>query len=111
MTSEFDVGQPREHADEQVLGRDVVTQNGETIGTVNDVLMDENADVDTAWAVVSTGRLRADRFVPLSESYRGADGNLVVPYDKSTVKHAPRADERVLTAPVRKKLTAYYGTT
>jgi sporulation protein YlmC with PRC-barrel domain len=110
MTNEFDVSEPSEHGDHQVLGHDVVTANGEVIGTVNDVLMDEKADVDTAWAVVSTGRLRADRFVPLSESYRGADGSLVVPYDKNTVKHAPRADEHVLTAPVREKLSAYYGT-
>jgi sporulation protein YlmC with PRC-barrel domain len=95
--------------DLRVLGHDVVSEGGEVIGKVNDVLMDENADADAAWAVVSTGRLRADRFVPLSESYRGVDGNLVVPYDKHTIKNAPRAENHVLTAPVREKLAAYYG--
>jgi sporulation protein YlmC with PRC-barrel domain len=109
MTHEFDPSQPTEHTDLQVLGQEVVSETGEVIGKVNDVLMDESADADAAWAVVSTGRLRGDRFVPLSESYRGADGNLVVPYDKYTVKHGPRAEEHVLTAPVREKLTSYYG--
>jgi hypothetical protein len=33
-----------------------------------------------------------------------------VPYDKQTIKHAPAADEAVLTSNARKELADYYGT-
>ena len=109
MTSEPAFGDNSERSEAQVLGQRVVSEHGEMIGRVNDVLIDDSA-TDRAWAVVSTGLLRTEHFVPLAEAYVGIDGNVVVPYEKNTVKKAPRADEHVLTAPVREKLAAYYGT-
>jgi sporulation protein YlmC with PRC-barrel domain len=98
-----------EQRDLQVLGHRMVTERGTVIGRVNDVLIDETA-TDDAWAVVSTGVLRSERFVPLTAAYLAADGDVVVPYDKNTVKRAPRADDHVLTTPVRRELAEYYGT-
>jgi sporulation protein YlmC with PRC-barrel domain len=109
MTTEPAFNDDGDRRASQVLGQRVVSEHGETIGRVNDVLIDEAA-TERAWAVVSTGLLRSEHFVPLGEAYVGIDGNVVVPYEKNTVKKAPRADEHVLTAPVREKLAAYYGT-
>ncbi|MDQ1466301.1 MAG: hypothetical protein QOH10_716 [Actinomycetota bacterium] len=94
----------------QVSGHRMVSEAGDVIGRVNDVLVDETA-VDAAWAVVRTGLTRSEHFVPLTNAYLGVDGSVVVPYDKNTVKRAPRAGEHVLTAPVREELAGYYGTT
>jgi sporulation protein YlmC with PRC-barrel domain len=98
-----------EHRDLRVLGHRMVTERGSLIGRVNDVVIDETA-TDDAWAIVSTGVLRSEHFVPLTAAYLAVDGDVVVPYDKSTVKRAPRADDHVLTSPVRKELADYYGT-
>jgi ribosomal 30S subunit maturation factor RimM len=109
MTSAGGFSENGERYDQHVLGQNVVSENGDTIGRVNDVLIDETGP-DGAWAVVTMGLLRSEHFVPLAEAYVGIDGNVVVPYEKHTVKKAPRADEHVLTGPVREKLAAYYGT-
>ena len=112
MTREPDFGEPGaagESRDHQVLGHRMVSEQGTVIGRVNDVLIDQTAS-DDAWAVVSTGFMRSEHFVPLTSAYIADDGDVVVPYDKSTIKRAPRAAEHVLTTPVRKELAAYYGT-
>jgi sporulation protein YlmC with PRC-barrel domain len=112
MTREPDFsesGEPSEDRDLEVLGLRMVTERGSVIGRVNDVVIDETA-TDDAWAIVSTGVLRSEHYVPLTKAYLATDGDVVVPYDKTTVKHAPRADDHVLTAPVRKELAEYYGT-
>ena len=107
MNREPEFGDSRET---QVVGHPMVTEQGETIGKVNDLLIDESDTADGQWAVVSTGMLRADRFVPLASAYVATDGNVVVPYDKETVKRAPSAKEHVLSPAVRKELADYYGT-
>ena len=113
MTREPDFSETAESTesrDLQVLGHRMVTERGSVIGRVNDVLIDETATTDDAWAIVSTGVLRSEHFVPLTSAYLAVDGDVVVPYDKGTIKHAPRADDHVLTSPVRKELAEYYGT-
>ena len=108
-TREPDFGETGEQRDLQVLGHRMVSDQGSVIGRVNDVLIDEGA-ADDRWAVVSTGLLRSEHFVPLTAAYLADDGDVIVPYDKNTIKRAPRAAEHVLTPPVRKELAAYYGT-
>jgi sporulation protein YlmC with PRC-barrel domain len=97
-----------EQAEPQVLGRKMVTDHGEVIGRVSDVLIDDTT-ADGAWAVVGTGLLRSERFVPLTSAYVATDGNVVVPYDKNMVKRSPRAGDHVLTRAVRQELAEYYG--
>ena len=109
MTREAEFGETGESRDLQVLGHRMVSDRGAVIGRVSDVLIDESA-ADDAWAVVSTGLLRSEHFVPLTAAYITHDGDVVVPYEKNTIKRAPRASEHVLSSPVRKELAAYYGT-
>jgi hypothetical protein len=92
----------------RMVGHRMVSEQGAVIGRVNDVLVDDTA-VSDAWAIVDPGLMRPERFVPLAAAYVADDGDVVVPYDKNTVKHAPRADDHVLTPAVREELAAYYG--
>ena len=64
MTREPEFGSTDEHQDLQVLGHRMVSDQGTVIGRVNDVLIDEGS-ADDRWAVVSTGLLRSEHFVPL----------------------------------------------
>ena len=58
-------------------------------------LTGEDLRIDDVWAVVRTGLTRSEHLVPLTNAYVGVDGNVVVPYDKNTVKRAPRAREHI----------------
>jgi sporulation protein YlmC with PRC-barrel domain len=95
--------------DLQVSGHQMVTEQGTVVGRVNDVVFDDNSQ-DDAWAVVSVGLLKSKHFVPLTEAYLTDSGSVVVPYDKQTIKHAPAADEPVMSSHARKELADYYGT-
>jgi hypothetical protein len=59
--------------------------------------------------VVRIGWLRGERFVPLHGAYVATDGNVVVTYEKSTIKHAPGTRDHVLVPAVRAALAEYYG--
>jgi len=98
----------REARDTHVLGHRMIDDRGSFVGWVNDVLSVDPPD-EAAWAVVGTRWFGTERFVPLDEAYVAIDGNVVVPYDKNTIKHAPRAGDHVLVRAVREALAAYYG--
>ena len=77
------------------------------VGKVTDVLF---ADGAPEWAVVKTGILGGEHFVPLEQSYVDLRGRLIVPLDKSEIRHAPRAArEHVVTSRIRNQLLEYYG--
>jgi hypothetical protein len=86
----------------------MINDRGEALGRVNDVLYGDESS-NSPWAVVGTGWFGTERFVPLHGAYLATDGKVVVPYDKSTVKHAPRAGDHALVPAVRAALAAYYG--
>jgi sporulation protein YlmC with PRC-barrel domain len=87
----------------------MVTEHGEVVGRVNDVVFDDTAE-DDAWAVVSIGLLKSKHFVPLTSAYLTDSGTVVVPFDKQTIKHAPTANDPVLSSNARRELADYYGT-
>ncbi|MGZ8765301.1 MAG: PRC-barrel domain-containing protein [Acidimicrobiia bacterium] len=90
------------------VGLDVQDENGETIGSVSDVVYDESTQ-QPQWLVVNPGTLRADHFVPAEGSYTTDDGNLVVAYTKQMVKDAPKASgDHVITHDVDHELREYY---
>ena len=92
-----------------LTGQDVVDQRLEKVGTVTDVLFDDDEQAPQ-WAVVKTGILGSGHLVPLDDTYVAQDGRLVVPLDKSTIKRAPRARrDHVLTLETRRALRDYYG--
>ncbi len=70
-------------------GSDVVDPDQRLIGTIDDVVYDDRGQ--PIWAVVELGLLRAAHYLPMAAGYLTENGKFVVPYDKSTVKSAPRA--------------------
>jgi hypothetical protein len=70
-------------------GSDVVDPDQRLIGTIDDVVYDDHGQ--PIWAVVELGLLRAAHYLPMAAGYLTENGKFVVPYDKSTVKSAPRA--------------------
>jgi PRC-barrel domain protein len=92
-----------------LAGHRVVDTHLRAVGRVTDVLYDER-ELGPRWAVVKTGMLGGEHYLPLAQSYLDEDGRLVVPHDKASVKHAPRARrDHVLTRETARELRDYYG--
>lgn len=73
-------------------GRNVVGPDNDKIGKITDIYLD-NATDQPEWAAVKTGLLgNRVSFVPLAGA-RLQDDDLMVAYDKATVKEAPNAEE------------------
>ena len=72
-----------------LTGHAVLDDQHEKVGTVKDVVYDESGTA--RWAVVDPGPLRSEKFVPVEGSYMTESGELVIPYAKDQVKHAPKA--------------------
>jgi PRC-barrel domain len=72
-------------------GRQVVDQEGDKIGTFDEIYLDEGTN-EPAWAAVKTGVFtRRRRVVPISTAE--ADGSHIrVPFTKDQVKSAPTID-------------------
>ena len=91
-------------------GRNVVDDRGATVGTVAGVVY-ESAGTDPAWLLVEPRWRRTARYVPFEVVYPDAAGNLVVPFDRSWVRAAPRAtsDAETLSYETRRRLATHYG--
>jgi uncharacterized protein (TIGR02271 family) len=90
-------------------GANVVGQNGEKVGSVEDIYLDRETD-QPEWVVVNTGLFGTrSTFVPLSEaSMQGND--IMVPYDKDLIKGAPNMDaDGELSEQEEGELYAYYN--
>ncbi len=91
-------------------GGTVVGTDGDKIGKVGQVFLDD-ATGNPEWVTVSTGLFgTAESFIPLTQaSVRGDE--IVVPYDKSTVKGAPRVEDANghLSESEEAELYRYYG--
>ena len=91
-----------------LTGHTVVDARLAKVGKVTDVLSDERAM--PSWAVVNTGLLSGEHFVPLEHTYLDVHGRLVVPLSKSDIKHAPRVrGAHVMTSQIQRELRDYYG--
>lgn len=88
---------------------DVISTSGDKIGSVGQIYLDDQTG-DPSFATVKTGLFGLKQsFVPL-QGARLEDGNLVVNYDKETVKDAPRIDDDgSLTPEEEDELYSYYG--
>lgn len=71
-------------------GHDVVDPSHRLIGTISDVVYDNDGGPE--WAVVDLGLLRSSHYLPIAAGYMSEAGEFVVPYDKKVVKAAPKAD-------------------
>jgi uncharacterized protein (TIGR02271 family) len=87
----------------------VVSTSGEKIGGIGQIYLDDNTGQPN-WVTAKTGLFgTSESFVPLD----GADlrgGDIVVNYDKATVKDAPRVDaDGSITPEEEDALYTYYG--
>jgi len=90
-------------------GHDVVSTRGEKIGKAADVLFDEEVN-RPAWIRVDQGPFHSRHtLVPLQGAYE-RDGQVVVPFDKDTVKNAPKVSlPVVLAGEVKSTFQGYYN--
>ena len=93
-----------------VSGGTVVGSDGDKIGKVSQVFLDDQTG-NPEWVTVTTGLFgTAESFIPLTQgSVRGDE--IHVPYDKATVKGAPRVDDSngKLSEAEEGELYRYYG--
>lgn len=88
---------------------EVVDQNGDKIGGVGQVYLDDTTE-QPAWVTVKTGFFGTkETFVPLSDAQLSGD-RITVPYDKQYVKDAPNMDaDAHLGDNEQDELYRYYG--
>jgi len=74
-----------------LTGRHAVDPDGDKIGTIDEVYVDEDTG-EPNWLTVKTGWFGSNvSFVPIQGTYFAGD-DVVVAYGKSTVKEAPNFD-------------------
>jgi uncharacterized protein (TIGR02271 family) len=91
-------------------GHDLISQDGDTLGTIEEIYLDTETN-QPEWALVTTGVFGTKQsFVPISGA-RLERAGLTVPFDKSTVKDAPKVhpDGRILSESEEQELYRHYG--
>lgn len=97
---------PTDHA--VLSGHEVFDDHYEKLGTVTDVLYDEQGAAK--WAVVNPGALHREKYVPVEGSFLTDAGQVVVPYGKDLVKSAPSAHrDHILDRDVERDLQVHYA--
>jgi uncharacterized protein (TIGR02271 family) len=75
----------------QFRGQDLTNRDGEKLGSIEEIYVDTQTN-EPEWALVNTGLFGTkSTFVPLHDASE-VEGGLRVPYDKATVKDAPKVD-------------------
>jgi uncharacterized protein (TIGR02271 family) len=90
-------------------GEKLVSGEGEKIGTIDEIYIDEQTG-EPEWLAVSTGLFGSRvSFVPLAEARRDGD-EVRVPYGKDQVKDSPNADaDGALSQDEESRLYRHYG--
>jgi len=95
-----------------ITDHEVVDDQLTKLGKVTDVIYDDSPDARPRWATVKMHAVGRERVAPLAGSYLSEDGRLVLPYDRSTLKHAPTAPpDHVLSRELEAELASYYHLT
>ena len=102
--------QPRPPETPQYQGHEVYDPEGHKVGKVTDVIFDD-VTLTPRWVIVDVGRFGGPHYVPIEGSHRTEDGDVVIPFDKQTVKHAPRPNRsHVVTRDVEDQVLQHYST-
>ena len=90
-------------------GQDLVDSEGSKIGSIEEIYLDAETD-EPEWALVNTGLFGSkSSFVPLGQAERAGEG-VRVPFDKATVKDAPKMDpDGQLSQQEEAELYRHYG--
>ena len=93
----------------QFRGENLCDSDGDKIGSIEEIYLDAETDAPE-WALVNTGLFGGkSTFVPLRDATE-ADGALRVPFDKATVKDAPKMDPNgQLSQSEESELYSYYN--
>ena len=95
---------------DELDGRTVRTSDGDKIGKVDTVFLDD-ATGKPEWVTVSTGLFGKNvSFIPLAAATTGSDGDLTVPFDKDMVKDSPNFPaDQALSEADEGRLFDYYN--
>ena len=94
--------------DTVLAGHEAFDDQHQKIGTVTDVIYDENGQ--PRWAVVDPGLLHRERYVPVEGSFMTESGQVVVPYTKEMMKSARAAGrDHILDPVVERALEDHYA--
>jgi uncharacterized protein (TIGR02271 family) len=90
-------------------GQDLFGADGDKLGTIEEIYLDADTE-QPEWALVNTGLFGTKRsFVPL-RSASSDGGQITVPFDKGTVKDAPKVDpDGQLSQREEAELYRHYG--
>ena len=90
-------------------GKDLMSQDGDKLGTIEEIYLDTDTN-QPEWALVATGLFGSKQsFVPISGAGRQDDA-VTVPFDKATVKDAPKVDpDGQLSESEEQELYRHYG--
>ncbi|MDX6325696.1 MAG: hypothetical protein QOK15_2050 [Nocardioidaceae bacterium] len=94
---------------DQVIGSEVHGADGDKIGKVGQVYLDDQTN-QPAWVTVNTGLFgSSESFIPVQDATFSGDG-VTVPFDKSKVKGAPQvASDGHISPEEEQELYRYYG--
>ena len=100
------------HQTQDVLalrGQDLMSQDGDKLGTIEEIYLDTDTN-QPEWALITTGLFGTKQsFVPISGAATEGD-SLTVPFDKATVKDAPKVDpDGALSDREEQELYRHYG--
>lgn len=91
--------------------RVVIDPDGHKVGTVSDVVSDAET-LEPRWLVVDTGLMRSSHYVPVRGAQHVPTGEILVPFDKTTVQHAVKAHgSHVLSPDEEIDLAEHYSLT
>ncbi len=93
----------------QFRGQTLSDTSGDKLGKVEEIYLDAETN-EPEWALVNTGMFGTkSTFVPVRDAQE-ADGELRVPFEKTTVKNAPKIDpDGQLSQREESELYRYYG--
>lgn len=99
----------RDRTPADLIGHQVIDQEGHKVGKINQVYLDDNTD-QPSWVSVHTGLFgRNETLVPLQGS-QPVEEDIRVPYDKSVVKDAPHIDaDRHISPEEEQTVRQYYA--
>lgn len=92
-----------------LIGRKLLDPDGNSIGTVTDVIVDSST-LEPEWITVKTGTFGKEHLVP-AEMVQPKGEIILAPFDRDTVKHAPLAGKNHV-APMsheREEILGHYG--
>jgi hypothetical protein len=91
------------------VGHTVLDRDGEQVGTVDRLYRDHETNRPT-WAVVTSGRTRKERFIPLADASEEGNETLRIGASKSQVADAPEVEDRDrLSTADESRLHRHYG--